>query len=112
MFPRGHFTPCRHSPGDRVGASVGDTEGASVGDLVGESVGFGVGDLVGAGVHSCVLQSRSSKRAGQADPPHEEFVVMVRVRLCVPPPQDLVHVPQAPKPDTAQFTLQHWVLHV
>jgi len=78
-----------------------------VGFSVGFSVGFLVGDGVGAGVHDCSLQARSSNKAGQALPLHDAFVVTDRVRLCVPPPQLLVQVPQFPKLLTSQFTAQH-----
>ena len=45
--------------------------------------------------HDWVLQSRVSLSAGQARPPLVGGWVTVRVRVCVPPPQALLHMLQA-----------------
>jgi hypothetical protein len=44
--------------------------------------------------HSAVLHSRVSAACGQAAPPYRG-AALVRLRFCVPPPHDLVHVDQA-----------------
>jgi hypothetical protein len=42
--------------------------------------------------HGCVLQARVSLSGGQARPPLVGGCVTVRVRICVPPPQALLHM--------------------
>jgi len=52
-----------------------------------------------------LLHDCCSDRAGQAAPPFDAGVVMLRVRLWLPPPHDLLHEPHADQPETAQLTL-------
>ena len=57
-------------------------------------VGFGVGAVVGAGVgHAAGLQAAELERPPHAVPPCVAAVVVVRVRVIVPPPHDLVQAP-------------------
>ena len=62
--------------------------------------------------HPCVLHARDSNCAEQAAPPKLGAVVISFVRLCVPPPQDFEHVPNAVHADTTQSTAHGSVLHV
>jgi hypothetical protein len=62
--------------------------------------------------HAWVLQARVSLSGGQAVPPFIGGWVIVRVRVCVPPPQVLLHMLQSLHALTWQFTgMAHgWVL--
>ena len=63
--------------------------------------------------HAWVLQARVSLSGGQAVPPFIGGWVIVRVRVCVPLPQGLLHMLQSLQALTWQFTgMAHaWVLH-
>jgi len=66
----------------------------------------------GAGVgHACLLHDCCSDKDGHAAPPFRADAVMLRERVWVPPPHDLLHEPHADQPDTAQFTLGGAVGH-
>jgi hypothetical protein len=63
--------------------------------------------------HGWVLHARVSRRTGQAIPPFIGCCVTVRVRVCIPPPQVLLHALNSLQSLTWQFTgIAHgWVLH-
>jgi len=58
----------------------------------------------------CVLHFLLSESFGHAVPPCTAFVLIVRLRVCVPLPQDFVHLPHLPQPFTAQLALQPQLL--
>ena len=62
--------------------------------------------------HDWVLHARVSLSAGQTRPPFIGCWVTVRVRVCVPPPHALLHMPHSLQPLTWQSTgIAHgWVL--
>ena len=80
--------------GDAVGVGVV----GGVGWVVGLRVGVGVGDLAGGRVgYEPRLYVITSEVLKQAVPPLAASVVIARVRVCVPPPQDLVQDPNSPQ---------------
>jgi hypothetical protein len=60
--------------------------------------------------HTCTLQVLASRLCGQATPP-KRGDVLVRLRVCLPEPHDLVHVLQAVQLPTPQSCGQACVLH-
>ena len=60
--------------------------------------------LSGGTWHACVIQLCDSSVGGQACPPFWDAVITDLLRICLPPPQVALHVPQLPQSLTTQFT--------